>query len=422
MGQAYRLACNLFLNLPQIRLPRASASPNSTSFFRPLLARGKAPQWLHLPDRKELQQSEIADSPFRYHEVGSSSSWGRDLTFIRSPEHSEWKQVMAFPTNESFVIGVDVGGTKVAAGLVDRNGKILSQTRTAMVADKDGAAGLAAVVAAIDSVSPEVSNLGKYRPTVRGIGICSPGPLDPKTGIVINPPNVPCWRNFPLAEQVAETYGVPVRVDNDANAAALAESRWGAGQGYRNIFYATIGTGIGTGILFDGRIYHGRTGAAGEGGHLSIDHRGPRCGCGKPGCVEALAAGPAIAKRARAKLREPNGHESKILDLAGGDVEAVSSEIVGRAYCEGDALAKQILDETVEFLALWLGNIIDLLDPEVLIVGGGVASMLSPVLEELHSRIPRYSVNPRCREVPLLRAHYGADSGIAGGAALCTNF
>jgi glucokinase len=174
--------------------------------------------------------------------------------------------------------------------------------------------------------------------------------------------------------------------------------------------------------VFDGQIYHGRTGAAGEGGHISIDHRGPRCGCGKPGCVEALAAGPAIAKRARAKLRQSDGHESKILDLAGGDIEAVSSEIVGRAYSQGDALAKQILDQTVDLLALWLGNIIDLLDPEVLIVGGGVGSMLRPFLEELKNRIPGYCVNPRCREVPLLKAHYGADAGIAGGAALCANF
>jgi glucokinase len=322
---------------------------------------------------------------------------------------------------ERFVIGVDIGGTKVAAGLVNERGKILFQSRTPMVADRDGAAGLSAVVAAIEEIFAKSDEGGKRKPGIRGIGICSPGPLDPKRGVVLNPPNVPCWRNFPLADEVAKAYGVPVKVDNDANAAALAESRWGAGQGYRNIFYATIGTGIGTGIIFDHQIYHGRTGAAGEGGHLSIDHRGPRCGCGKPGCIEALAAGPAIAKRARAKLRASDGHDSQILDLTGGDIEAVSSETVGRAYSQGDALAKQILDETVEFLALWLGNIIDLLDPEVLIVGGGVASMLSPVFEEWKNRIPRYCVNPRCQEVPLLKAHYGADSGIAGGGALCAS-
>ena len=319
---------------------------------------------------------------------------------------------------EETVIGVDVGGTKVAAGLVDNCGKILSQVRTPMITNQGAHAGLRSVLEAIRALSGSAQGGST---SIRGIGICSPGPLDPKTGIVINPPNVPCWRDFPLADEVAKLYRVPVKVDNDANAAALAEARWGAGRGYSNIFYATIGTGIGTGVIFDGRIYHGRTGAAGEGGHISIDYRGPRCGCGKLGCIEAFAAGPAIARRARAKICESSGTKSRILELAVGDIEAVSSEMVGKAYVQGDALAKEILTETVEFLALWLGNIIDLLDPEAMIIGGGVASMLDPFLEDLKDSIPRHCVNPRCREVPLLKAHYGSDSGIAGGAALCSN-
>ncbi|HVO62486.1 MAG TPA: ROK family protein [Terriglobales bacterium] len=320
--------------------------------------------------------------------------------------------------NERVVIGVDVGGTKVAAGLVDGRGKILYQVRRPMLAHEGPEAGLAAVIDAIKAISAAVQG-GNAR--VDGIGICCPGPLDPRTGVVINPPNLPCWRDFPLAEEVEKIYGVRVRVDNDANAAALAESRWGAGQGYGNIFYATIGTGIGTGIIFDNRIYHGRTGAAGEGGHISIDYRGPRCGCGKLGCIEAFAAGPAIARRARAKLCEWGESRSKVLDFAAGDIEAVTSEMVGQAYVQGDALAKEILTETVQLLALWLGNIIDLLDPGAVIIGGGVASMLRPFLQDLKDQIPHHAVNPRCREVPLLKAHYGGDSGIAGGAALCSN-
>lgn len=328
---------------------------------------------------------------------------------------------MVLGSDTRLVIGVDVGGTKVAAGVVNEHGKILSQVRLPMVADKDGAAGLRAVVSAIEAASGEFASAPRSESPIRGIGICSPGPLDPKTGVVINPPNVQCWRNFPLADEVAKIYGVAVKVDNDANAAALAETRWGAGSGYNNVFYATIGTGIGTGIVFDGRIYHGRTGAAGEGGHISIDYRGPLCGCGKPGCIEALAAGPAIAKRARAKLHDQPHRSTILLQLAHGDVEAVSSEMVGQAYAQGDPVAKEVLDETVELLSLWLSNIIDLLDPEVLIIGGGVAAMLSPFFEELKNRIPRYCVNSRCREIPLLKAHYGADSGIAGGAALCSD-
>src|SRR6201997_1790050 len=239
------------------------------------------------------------------------------------------------PLRGGFAIGVDIGGTKVAAGLVDGSGEIRCQTRVPMVSTGEAAAGLRAVISAIQSVTAQSTRHTKREGMIRGIGICSPGPLDPTTGIVINPPNLPCWRNFPLAPEVAKVYPVPVKVDNDANAAALAEVRWGAGRGYGYVFYATIGTGIGTGIVFDGHIYHGKTGAAGEGGHVSIDYRGPRCGCGKPGCIEALAAGPAIAKRARTKLAS-SAARSSILDLAHGNVEAVTSEMVGKAYAAGD--------------------------------------------------------------------------------------
>src|SRR2546427_10490513 len=240
--------------------------------------------------------------------------------------------MIEIPAQDGFVIGVDVGGTKVAAGLVDHRGEIFSQTRTPMMPNGNAAAGLAAVTSAIDSMSARSVNDPKTQGSIRGIGICSPGPLDPKTGLVINPPNVPCWRNFPLAAEVAHIYRVPVKVDNDANAAALAEAQWGAGRGYGNVFYATIGTGIGTGIVFEGHIYHGRTGAAGEGGHVSIDYRGPLCGCGKPGCIEAFAAGPAIAKRARAKLSSNGMPGSVLLRLAHRECGNVTAEMVGEAY------------------------------------------------------------------------------------------
>ena len=201
------------------------------------------------------------------------------------------------------VIGVDVGGTKVAAGLVDASGEILCQTRNPMASSGSAADGLAAVAQAIDAASGYGVSVAGAHNLIRGIGICSPGPLDPKAGVIVNPPNLPCWRNFPLAAEVAHIYRVRVKVDNDANAAGLAETLWGSGRGYQNVFYVTLGTGIGTAILFDGHIYHGRTGAAAEGGHMSIDYKGPRCGCGKPGCIEVLASGPAIARRARAPGR-----------------------------------------------------------------------------------------------------------------------
>ncbi len=319
---------------------------------------------------------------------------------------------MTEPKCSTPVLGVDVGGTKVAVGLVDPDGKILAQGRKPMVANGTAEAGLQAVTDAIDSLASSASG------GIFSIGICAPGPLDPKSGVILNPPNLTCWRDFPLAERIVARYRVPVKIDNDANAAALAETRWGAARGYRYVFYACIGTGIGTGIVLDGRIYHGNTGSAGEGGHVSIDYRGPLCGCGKHGCIEILAAGPAIGARARAKL-SAGPPRSSILELAKGDVGAVTSELVGQAFVAGDPLAKEILQETVEVLTPWLGNIVDLLDPDVLVMGGGVAAMLKPFFDEIKNRLPSWCVNPRASEIPLVMAHYGADAGIAGGAALC---
>lgn len=311
-------------------------------------------------------------------------------------------------------LGVDIGGTKIAIGVVDNEGTILAQSRAPMVATGTAEAGFDAVDHAIRSMIETESAR-----QVQGIGICAPGPLDPKTGIVLNPPNVPCWRNFPLAERVGTKYGVPVKVDNDANAAALAETRWGVAHGYQYVFYTTIGTGIGTGIVFDGSIYHGSTGSAGEGGHVSIDYQGPVCGCGKRGCIEILAAGPAIAKRARAKLAADPSRHSAIFDFAKGELASVTSEKVAQAYAAGDPTAREVLTETADLLSVWLGNIVDLFDPDVIVVGGGVAAMLRPFFDHIKQHLPKWCVNPRANEIPLLMAHYGADAGIAGGAALC---
>jgi glucokinase len=280
-----------------------------------------------------------------------------------------------------------------------------------MVSNSSAQEGLNAVLSAIAKVMPE----GEFG--VGGIGICAPGPLDPKTGVIWNPPNLPCWRNFPLGESVQKRYAAPVKIDNDANAAALAETRWGAARGCRNVFYATIGTGIGTGIVFDGKIYHGRTGSAGEGGHVSIDYRGPICRCGKPGCIEILASGTAIAQRAREEMAV--GTNSVMLELAGGDVDALTGEIVGKAADGGDDLAKAILTQATEMLALWLSNMVDLFDPDVIVIGGGAAALYQPFFGKLRERISHLTVNPRADEVPILSARYGADAGIAGGAALC---
>ncbi len=356
----------------------------------------------------------------------------------------------------TLTLGVDIGGTKVAAGLVDAEGAILFQTRVPMPARGTAAEGFAAVQSAMEAIfaaHPEA------RSKLTSIGICAPGPLDPASGVILNPPNVPCWRNFPLAAEVQRVFGLSARVDNDGNAAALAEALWGAGVGYRNIFYATLGTGIGTGIVFDRKIYHGRTGSAAEGGHVTIDYHGPQCGCGKRGCIEALCSGPAIARRAKERLLnsppskllisesprsesqspesqslesqnpesqsakslrgEPRDPGGKILALAGGNPDAITAEIVADAYRQGDPLAAEVLRETADLLAVWAGNIIDLLEPDVFIFGGGLSQLMSGFFPRIREQLPNWCVNQRFDEIPLLLAKYGSDAGIAGAAALC---
>jgi glucokinase len=320
------------------------------------------------------------------------------------------------PNDSGRVLGVDIGATKIAVGIVDGDGKILTQARKLMVANGTADAALQAVISAIDALAGTEQIQTEQ---IQKIGICAPGPLDPRTGVVINPPNLPCWRNFPLAEKISQKYHLCVKVDNDANAAALAETLWGSARGYRYVFYAGIGTGIGTGIVIDGSIYHGNTGSAAEGGHVSIDYHGPVCNCGKRGCIEVLASGTAIGARARAKLTDQPPRGSLLRDLAKGNIVAVTSELVGEAYAAGDPLAREILEETVEMLTAWLGNIVDLLDPDVLVIGGGAGAMLKPFFEEIKGRLPSWCVNPHASQIPLLGAQYGADSGIAGGAALC---
>jgi glucokinase len=315
----------------------------------------------------------------------------------------------------SLTLGVDIGGTKIAAGLVDAQGSILFQTRVPMCTREDAATGFAAVQNAIEAVFAARPDA---RGRLAGIGICAPGPLDPRTGVVLNPPNVPCWRNFPLAAEVQRVFSVRAAIDNDANAAALAEAIWGAGVGFRNVFYATLGTGIGTGIIFEQRIYHGRTGSAAEGGHVTIDYQGPMCGCGKRGCIEALCSGPAIALRASARLAE-TGAESRMRNLVSGELKALTAENVAEAFYAGDAIAREVLEATANLLTVWLGNIIDLLEPDVVVFGGGVAHLMSEFFARMRSQLPKWSINARCTEIPMLLAKYGSDAGIAGAAALC---
>jgi len=320
------------------------------------------------------------------------------------------------PETAELYIGVDIGGTKVAAGLVNTNGEILYKTRNPMQARGAAADGLASVRGGIDKVLCE--NPGA---DIRGIGLISPGPVDPQSGTILNPANLPCWRNFPLATEIRNAYNLPAHVHNDANAAGLAEALWGAGLGYKCMFYATIGTGIGTAITYNAQLYLGRTGAAGEGGHNTIDYRGTKCRCGKSGCIETFASGWAIAARAQDRLIREGARGKRILELAGGNREKVTSETLAQAWEEGDLLATEILRETADILAVWFGNVVDLLEPDVIVVGGGISHLIAQWFGRIAEQLPFWSVNSRCGEIPFAEAKYRADSGIVGAAALCVS-
>lgn len=318
--------------------------------------------------------------------------------------------------NSKVYLGVDIGGTKVAAGLVDEAGQILCKVRRPMNAHGTPEAALAEVRAAIEET---LQQKGAHR--VLGIGLSSPGPVDPRKGIVLTPANLPCWRNYPLAETVEEIFGLPTRLRHDSDAAALAEAVWGAAVGHKCVFYATIGTGIGTSVIYEGSICVGRTGAAGEGGHMTIDYRGEQCRCGKRGCIEMLAAGPAIAARARRKIADFPERGRALLELVDGDVCKVRCETVAAAWKNGDSLATEVLKITMDALSIWLGNIVDMLEPDVIVVGGGVAGVIAPWFDHIRGQLHHWSVNARCGEIPFVQAHYGNDAGLVGSAASCVS-
>ena len=274
------------------------------------------------------------------------------------------------------VLGVDVGGTKTACARVDSSLSILDCATLPTRADEGAHISLAQVFAAID---------GRLTPDVRGIGICAPGPLNPVTGVIMNPPNLPGWSNVPLAQLVSNKYSLPCAVENDANAAGLAEALYGAARGYSNVFYATLSTGIGAGIILNKRIYHGKNGFAAEGGHVSIDYRSPVvCNCGVPGCIEALASGSALASR-------------------GLDPRQLSD-------CE--------LDELATMAGAWLGGVVSLLDPDIIVIGGGLSRIGDPLFTRLRRMVPRRTINQFAADTPIVPAELAENSGVLGAAAV----
>ncbi len=313
------------------------------------------------------------------------------------------------------IIGIDVGGTKVAGGLVDKKGR-LDKTLTLPTKADDG---FETSFGQVLAVIKRLINLAGGHDRVKGIGICCPGPLNPRTGVVINPPNLPGWVNINFAERVEREFRIPTRLENDANAAGLAEVLFGAAVGHSDVFYVTVSTGVGTGIIINKKIYHGKNGFAAEGGHVTIDPHSPYiCGCGTPGCIEALTAGPAIVRRTRVKLEQEHSTPSLLRERTQNHLSRITPEMIEEAAKAGDGVAKFIIDETGFILGVWLASMITLLDPDAIVIGGGVSQIGKPLFDKIRATIPHYTINRQAKNTPLLPAKLQKDVGIFGAASL----
>jgi glucokinase len=318
--------------------------------------------------------------------------------------------------SQKLTLGIDVGGTKIAGGLVNSKGRLTKNLVVPTLADKNLKASLGQVFLLIE----RMIRLAGGKDNLRGIGICAPGPLNPKTGVILTPPNLPAWRNLPLAHLVQKRFDLPTMVENDANAAGLAEVLFGAAAGYRDIFYVTVSTGIGTGVIIDRKIYHGKNGVAGEGGHVSIDYHSPYvCGCGTRGCIEALAAGPGMVRRTRVLLVQEHGKPSLLRTLTRGDLSRITPKMIADAARRKDPVARSILDETGFFLGVWLAGMVSLLDPEAIVIGGGVSRIGKPLFDKIRETLPKYTVNRSVTPtLPILPAKLRENVGIYGAASL----
>ncbi|TAM84150.1 MAG: ROK family protein [Acidobacteria bacterium] len=316
---------------------------------------------------------------------------------------------------DKMIIGVDVGGTKVAGGLVDRKGRLDKAITLPTKANEGFEISFGQVVAVIKRLINQVGGPDH----VKGIGMCCPGPLNPRTGMVINPPNLPGWVNIPFAERVEKEFQIPARLENDANAAGLAEVLFGAAVGYTDVFYVTVSTGVGTGIIINKKVYHGKNGFAAEGGHVTIDHRSPYiCGCGTPGDIEALAAGPAIVRRTIVKLEQEHTVSSLLRERSQNQLNRITPEMIQESAAEGDSVAKSMIEETGFFLGIWLASMITLLDPDAIVIGGGVSQIGKPLFDKIRETIPHYTINRQATNTPILSAKLQKDVGIFGAASL----
>lgn len=310
------------------------------------------------------------------------------------------------------VLGIDVGGTKILSAVVDATGKILSSDYTPTPAEKDYREGIRSIMGSIDrSLQQAAISLSG----ISAIGLGIPGISNPRTGILFSSPHLPLWKNVPVRDLIENESGIKTFLINDANAAAMGELTYGAARDACNFIYVTISTGIGGGIVINGELYTGSCGTAGEIGHMTIDDDGPPCNCGNKGCWETLASGTALARMAKERLAEAG--KSNILRHAGGKLENVTAEAVHAAALEGDKLARELIEQTGYFVGVGLVNLIDIFNPECIVIGGGLSQigdmLLKPAFRVVQERVYKENV----RTLRLLKAELEGNSGVLGAAA-----
>ncbi len=310
----------------------------------------------------------------------------------------------------NYVLAGDIGGTNMRAALADRNGSLLAQGIVATEPES----GLPMAEERLRALCEEVGS-GVPRDEVGGVVLSSAGPIDPGTGTYVYPPNLPGWHGKTMKPGLAASLDMPVSIGHDATLGALAESRYGVGKGAQHLVYVTLSTGVGGGIIANGQMVAGAHGHAGEMGHLLVRPGGQSCNVGCDGCLEGIASGGGIARAGVAAIKA--GRSSSMLDMAGGDPEAVSAQIVFEAAAAGDSIATEIVDGVVDGVATGFADILNTLDPEYLVVGGAVTGSLQPYWDDLRARIEDKALPHFKDRVPLHVSPLGDDVSLVGAAA-----
>jgi glucokinase len=313
---------------------------------------------------------------------------------------------------DTLALGIDLGGTKILTAVANAEGNMLARDHSITPARE----GPPAVIQSIlESASRALEQAQITAADLAAIGVGAPGLSNPETGILFTSPNLPDWKDVPLRDIIERELGKKTFLINDANAAALGELFFGAGRGAKDFIYITLSTGIGGGIIIDGKIYTGSIGTAGELGHMTIDDKGPLCKCGNRGCWETLASGTALARDARQRIEE--GSKTSILDYADGDPAKVTAEVIHQAAREGDRLAKECIISTGYYVGVGLANLVNIFNPEVIVIGGGLSNIGDMLLEPAFEEARRRAFQPSYQAVRFARAELGRNSGVLGAAA-----